>query len=49
MHDYKFGEQRFTTQKWPLFSDEVFMPRSESDLENGEIDDFERELEEFKR
>lgn len=29
--------------------DEVFMPRSESDLENGEIDDFERELEEFKR
>lgn len=29
--------------------DEVFMPRSESDIEGGEMDEFERELEEFKR
>ncbi|XP_046371497.2 protein FAM193A-like isoform X3 [Haliotis rufescens] len=29
--------------------DEIFMPRSESDLENGDMDEVERELEEFKR
>jgi len=31
------------------FIDEVFMPKSESDIEGGEMDEFERELEEFKR
>ncbi|KAL3864296.1 hypothetical protein ACJMK2_005990 [Sinanodonta woodiana] len=31
------------------FIDEVFMPKSESDIESGEMDEFERELEEFKR
>lgn len=31
------------------FIDEVFMPKSESDIEGGEMDDFEREIEEFKR
>ena len=29
-------------------SDEIFMPKSESELD-GDVDDFERELEEFKR
>lgn len=30
-------------------SEDVFLPKSESDLENGEMDEVERELEEFKR
>ncbi|XP_021378384.1 protein FAM193A-like isoform X2 [Mizuhopecten yessoensis] len=29
--------------------DEIFMPKSESDLEGGDMDDVEKELEEFKR
>lgn len=29
--------------------EDVFLPKSESDLENGEMDEAERELEEFKR
>jgi len=32
-----------------VFSDEVFLPKSESDMEGGEMDEFEKELEEFKR
>lgn len=31
------------------FVDEVFMPKSESDIEGGEMDEYEREIEEFKR
>lgn len=31
-----------------LTTDEIFMPKSESELD-GDVDDFERELEEFKR
>lgn len=31
------------------FIDEVFMPKSESDFEGGDIDECEREIEEFKR
>ncbi|XP_045190790.2 protein FAM193A-like isoform X3 [Mercenaria mercenaria] len=31
------------------FIDEVFMPKSESDIEGGDMDEFEREIEEFKR
>ncbi|GAB1604716.1 protein FAM193A-like isoform X2 [Argonauta hians] len=31
------------------FVEDVFLPKSESDLENGEMDEVERELEEFKR
>ncbi|XP_052772663.1 protein FAM193A-like isoform X3 [Mya arenaria] len=31
------------------FIDEVFMPKSESDIEGGEMDEVEKELEEFKR
>ncbi|XP_055955292.1 protein FAM193A isoform X2 [Patella vulgata] len=29
--------------------DEIFLPRSESDIENGELDDMEKEIEDFKR
>ena len=32
-----------------LFSDEIFMPKSEGDIENGDMDEVEKELEEFKR
>ena len=30
-------------------SDEISKPRADIDLDNGEIDEFEREIEEFKR
>ncbi len=32
-----------------MFSEEIFKPKEDIDLDNGEMDDFERELEEFKR
>lgn len=32
-----------------FFVDEIFLPKSESDLENGELDETEKELEAFKR
>jgi hypothetical protein len=31
------------------FSDEIFMPKSDGDIDNGEMDEVEKELEEFKR
>jgi len=53
------GHQIFVTNFCPcmpptknilcVFSDEVFLPKSESDMEGGEMDEFEKELEEFKR
>ena len=32
-----------------IFSDEIFLPKQELDLENGDLDESEKELEMFKR
>lgn len=31
------------------FSDEIFMPKADGEIDNGEMDEVEKELEEFKR
>lgn len=30
-------------------SDEIFMPKADGEIDNGEMDEVEKELEEFKR
>ncbi|XP_041368374.1 protein FAM193A-like [Gigantopelta aegis] len=45
----KKGKKKNKTGEESRCVDEIFMPRSESDLEDGNMDEVERELEEFKR
>lgn len=33
----------------PYFSDKVFEPKSDLDLDSGDLDDVDRDIEEFKR
>lgn len=44
-----FSHEFLLTFSFSYIKDEVFLPKSDIDLENGELDEIEKEVEAFKR